>query len=159
MIAKSDQVDAETSFAHSEVLCDRYNANMELSRSSRRLPAALSVAVIVAEQRRPCRRKTPVGALSVMGAPVWPDQYAHCAEVRHLIRKTGHFVGYGGVSVAFLYGWLGRYTAGAAGNRPIWLHATFLAVSCSLLIAILDDPYFRRSFSTTTTLEALWPRL
>jgi len=38
-----------------------------------------------------------------MGAPIRPD---HRAELHLAIRKTGHFVGYGVVSLAFLYGWL-----------------------------------------------------
>jgi len=42
-------------------------------------------------------------ALSFMGAPIRPD---HRAELHLAIRKTGHFVGYGVVSLAFLYGWL-----------------------------------------------------
>jgi hypothetical protein len=60
----------------------------------------------------------------------------HWAEVHHLIRKTGHFIGYGGVSVAFLYGCL--------RTLHLWRRAAFLAVSCTLLIATLDE--YHQSF-------------
>jgi VanZ family protein len=86
--------------------------------------------------------------------PLWarlfgPISTLHWAEVHHLIRKTGHFVGYGGVSVAFLYGWLRTLHRRRGKYRPIWLRAAFLAISCTLLIAILDE--YHQSFLPSRT--------
>lgn len=119
---------------------------MGISRTSKRfrvldwLPAALSVAVIVAESTATMSAENTSRWLY----PLWvrlfgPISTPHWAEVHHLIRKTGHFIGYGGVSVAFLYSWLRTLHRRHGRFRPIWRRAALLAVSCTLLIAILDE--------------------
>jgi VanZ family protein len=129
---------------------------MGFSRSSRLscamdwLPAALSVAVIVAESTATMSAENTSRWLYPLWARLFgPISTAHWAEVHHLIRKTGHFVGYGGVSVAFLYGWLRTLHRRRGSYRPIWLRAAFLAVSCTLLIAILDE--YHQSFLPSRT--------
>ena len=114
------------------------------------LPAALSVAMIVAESTATMSADNTSRWLY----PLWthlfgPISAADWAEVHHLIRKTGHFVGYGGVSVAFLYGWLRTFHRRRGQYRPVWLRAAFLAVSCALLIAILDE--YHQSFLPSRT--------
>jgi VanZ family protein len=72
--------------------------------------------------------------------PITPE---HWAIVHHAIRKTGHFVGYGLVSVAFFHGWwssLGQRVP----RRPLWRYATALALVSTLLIAIADE--YHQSF-------------
>jgi VanZ family protein len=86
--------------------------------------------------------------------PLWvrlfgPISTPQSAEVHHLIRKTGHFIGYGGVSVAFLYGWLRTLDRRRGRYRLVWRRAAFLAVSCTLLIAILDE--YHQSFLPSRT--------
>jgi VanZ family protein len=129
---------------------------MGLSRSSRLsraldwLPAALSVAMIVAESTATMSADNTSRWLYPLWAHLFgPISTPHWAEVHHLIRKTGHFVGYGGVSVAFLYGWLRTLHRRSGKYRPIWLRAAFLAVSCTLLIAILDE--YHQSFLPSRT--------
>ena len=130
--------------------------NMGVSRSSKPsrvldwLPAALSVAVIVAESTATMSAENTSRWLY----PLWvhlfgPIASPHWAEVHHLIRKIGHFIDYGGVSVAFLYGWLRTLHRSHGRYRPIWLRAAFLAVSCTLMIAILDE--YHQSFLPSRT--------
>jgi hypothetical protein len=103
---------------------------MGLSRSSRPsraldwLPAALSVAMIVAESTATMSADNTSRWLYPLWARLFgPISTLHWAEVHHLIRKTGHFIGYGGVSVAFLYGWLRTLHRRSGKYRPIWLRA------------------------------------
>jgi len=115
------------------------------------LPAALSVAVIVAESTATMSAVNTSGWLYPLWARLFgPMSTPHWAEVHHLIRKTGHFVGYGCVSLAFLYGWLRTLHRRRGKYRPIWRRAAFLAVSCTLLIAILDE-YHQRSLPSRTS--------
>jgi VanZ family protein len=76
--------------------------------------------------------------------PLWVRLFgsispAHWAEVHHLIRKTGHFVGYGLVSIAFFYGWRQSLHRMAVKHWTLWRRASVLAVVCTLVIAILDE--------------------
>ena len=84
-----------------------------------------------------------------MGAALGPISAGHWAEVHHLIRKTGHFVGYGVVSVAFFHGF--RYTLHqlAVTHWNLWRRAAVLAVLSTLLIAILDE--YHQSFLPSRT--------
>jgi VanZ family protein len=145
-----------TSLLTRNVLFDRYNANMGPFRSSRLsraldwLPAALSVAVIVAESTSTMSAENTSRWLYPVCARLFgPISTPHWAELHHLIRKTGHFVGYGCVSVAFLYGWLRTLHRRRGKYRPIWRRAAFLAVSSTLLIAILDE--YHQSFLPSRT--------
>jgi VanZ family protein len=123
------------------------------SRFSRALdwfPAALSVAMIVAESTATMSANNTSRWLYPLWAHFFgPISTPHWKEVHHLIRKTGHFVGYGVVSVAFLYGWLRTLRHRSGKYRPIWPRAAFLAVSCTLLIAILDE--YHQSFLPSRT--------
>jgi VanZ family protein len=103
------------------------------------LPAALAVAMIAAE------------STAVMSAdntshwllPVWvrlfgPISAALWEEVHHLIRKTGHFVGYGLVSLSFFHGWRSSLQLGG-GTRRLWRQAAVLALFSTLLVASADE--------------------
>jgi VanZ family protein len=145
-----------TSLLIRKVFFDGYNADMGVSSSSRLsrvldwLPAALSVAMIAAESTATMSADNTSRWLYPLWAHLFgPISARHWAEVHHLIRKTGHFVGYGGVSVAFLYGWLRTLHRRRGKYRPVWLRAAFLAVSCTLLIAILDE--YHQSFLPSRT--------
>jgi VanZ family protein len=114
------------------------------------LPAALGVAMIAAESTATMSADNTSRWLY----PLWVHLFGaisapHWAEVHHLIRKTGHFVGYGAVSVAFLYSWLRTLRRTHGTYRPIWRRAAFLAVACTLLIAISDE--YHQSFLPSRT--------
>ena len=73
--------------------------------------------------------------------------------MHHLIRKTGHFVGYGLVSVAFFYSWRQTLIRMAVKHWTLWRRASVLAVLCTLLIAILDE--YHQSFLPSRTSSPL----
>jgi VanZ family protein len=114
------------------------------------VPAALSVLMIALESTATMSTDNTSHWLY----PLWvrlfgPISAGHWAEVHHLIRKTGHFVGYGLVSVAFFHGF--RYTLHriAVSHWDLWRRAAVLAVLSTLLIAVLDE--FHQSFLPSRT--------
>ena len=87
------------------------------------VPAALAVAMIAAESTATMSADNTSRWLF----PVWihifgPISAARWAEVHHLIRKTGHFIGYGLVDLAFFHGWRTSLEA-EGGMRRLWYRA------------------------------------
>ena len=114
------------------------------------VPAALSVLMIVLESTATMSANNTSQWL----LPYWvrlfgPISTAHWAEVHHLIRKTGHFVGYGVVSMAFFYSWRQTLLRMAGKHWTLWRRASVLAVLCTLLVAILDE--YHQSFLPSRT--------
>jgi VanZ family protein len=114
------------------------------------VPAALSVLMIALESTATMSAKNTSQWLY----PLWvhlfgPINMAAWAEVHHLIRKTGHFVGYGLVSLAFFYSWRQTLRRMAVKHWTLWRRASVLAVLCTLLIAISDE--FHQSFLPSRT--------
>jgi VanZ family protein len=73
---------------------------------------------------------------------------AHWASIHHLIRKTGHFMGYGSFSlVCFRAVWI--TLKGAALHLPRQLRAHGLAILATFLIAGMDE--FHQSFLPNRT--------
>jgi VanZ family protein len=133
-----------------------YNRNMGLSRSNSLqpvlnwIPAALSVLMIVLESTATMSASNTSHWLY----PLWvrlfgPISAGHWNEVHHLIRKTGHFVGYGLVSIAFFHGWRRTLHQMAVKHWHLWRRAAVLAVLCTLLIASLDE--YHQSFLPSRT--------
>ena len=133
-----------------------YNGIMGSVRSSRLrlvlnwVPAFLSVVMIAFESTAAMSAENTSHWLY----PLWvrffgPISTGHWNEVHHLIRKTGHFVGYGLVSVTFFHGW--RHTLGrvAATHWELWRRAAALAVFSTLFVAILDE--YHQSFLPSRT--------
>ncbi len=118
------------------------------------VPAALSVLMIAFESTATMSAKNTSEWL----LPYWtrffgPISSAHWDEVHHLIRKTGHFVGYGLVSVAFFYSWRQTLIRMAVKHWTLWRRASVLAVLCTLLIAMLDE--YHQSFLPSRTSSPL----
>ena len=118
------------------------------------LPAALSVLMITLESTATMSADNTSRWLY----PLWVKLFgaispAHWAEIHHLIRKTGHFVGYGSVSLTFFYGWRQTFHHLAIRGWVLWRRASVLAVLCTLLIASLDE--FHQSFLPTRTSSPL----
>jgi VanZ family protein len=114
------------------------------------LPASLSVLMIVLESTATMSASNTSQWLY----PFWvklfgPISKAHWNEVHHLIRKTGHVVGYGVVSLAFFYSWRQTLHRMAVKHWTLWRRASVLAVLCTLLIASLDE--FHQSFLPSRT--------
>ncbi len=90
--------------------------------------------------------------------PFWvrlfgPTSTSQWEDVHHVIRKTGHFVGYGLVSMAFFYSWRQTLRRMAVRHWTLWRRASVLAVLSTLLIAILDE--YHQSFLPSRTSSPL----
>jgi VanZ family protein len=114
------------------------------------VPAALSVLMIALESTATMSSENTSQWLY----PLWvrlfgPIAPAHWVEVHHLIRKTGHFVGYGLVSLAFFYSWRQTLHRMAVKHWTLWRRASVLAVLCTLLTASLDE--YHQSFLPSRT--------
>lgn len=111
--------------------------------ASRRLlnwiPAAIAVLVIAVESTVFMSANNTSRWL----LPVWerlfgPISAKHWAVVHACIRKSGHFVGYGLVSLCFFHGF--RTTLNAAGGlRALWFRSAIFALLCTFLVASADE--------------------
>lgn len=68
--------------------------------------------------------------------PITPERWA---VVHHYIRKTGHFVGYGLVSLGFFEGWRATFSRKARSHGWIFALAAPLALVSTLALASLDE--------------------
>jgi VanZ family protein len=114
------------------------------------VPAALSVLMIALESTATMSSANTSQWLH----PLWvklfgPISPARWEVVHHLIRKTGHFVGYGVVSLAFFYGWRQTLHRMAVKHWTLWRRASVLAVLCTLVVASLDE--YHQSFLPSRT--------
>jgi VanZ family protein len=104
------------------------------------IPALIGIGIIVAESTATMSAENTSRWL----LPLWvklfgPISPARWAVVHHYIRKTGHFVGYGMVSLGFFDSWrvtLERYWA---EFRVRFRYAAGLALLCTLLLASWDE--------------------
>lgn len=76
--------------------------------------------------------------------PIWiklfgPITPEHWVVVHHWIRKTGHFVGYGLVSVAFFEGWRATFLEETRNHRWKAAWVVPLALLSTLLLASWDE--------------------
>ena len=104
------------------------------------IPALVGIGIIVAESTATMSSENTSRWL----LPLWvrlfgPISPAHWAVIHHYIRKTGHFVGYGSVSLGFFDSW--RVTL--EHRWPAWQvrfrYAAGLALLCTLLLASWDE--------------------
>lgn len=103
------------------------------------LPAALAVLVIAIESTAFMSANNTSRWL----LPLWerlfgPITQQHWSVVHHLIRKTGHFTGYGLVSLCFFHGF--RTTLRTAHSlRGLWMRSSAFALGCTVLVASADE--------------------
>jgi VanZ family protein len=103
------------------------------------IPAAIAVAVIACESTETMSASNTSRWL----LPIWvhlfgPISSAKWEVIHHYIRKTGHFTGYGLVSLAFFHGWRTSLKA-VCGACARWVRASFLAIGCTILVASADE--------------------
>jgi len=104
------------------------------------IPAIIGIAVIIVESTAlMSAQNTSQWLLPLwikLFGPITPERWA---VVHHWIRKTGHFVGYGLVSLAFFEGW--RATFSARTRNRAWVFAVVgpLALVSTLLLASWDE--------------------
>lgn len=109
------------------------------------IPAALAVLMIAIESTvwlssdNTSRWLLPIW-VHLFG-PISPERWA---VVHHYIRKTGHFTGYGLVSLCFFHGWRKTLQVAETGIRSLWIRASVLAVGCTIMVASADE--FHQTF-------------
>jgi VanZ family protein len=109
------------------------------------IPAALAVIVIMIESTATFSADNTSRWL----LPLWvhlfgPISPKHWVVVHHYIRKTGHFTGYGLVSLSFFYGWINTLQVSAGGLRALRIRSSVLAVGCTIMVASADE--FHQTF-------------
>jgi VanZ family protein len=114
-------------------------ANSRLRHVLNWVPAALAVLMIAMESTATMSSENTSRWL----LPLWvhlfgPISHARWEIIHHYIRKTGHFVGYGMVSLCFFHGWRTTLKA-ASGIRSLWLRSSIFAVGCTILVASADE--------------------
>ncbi|HEX5236821.1 MAG TPA: VanZ family protein [Silvibacterium sp.] len=114
------------------------------------IPAALAVLMIAIESTVMMSADNTSRWL----LPIWvhlfgPITPAHWATVHHYIRKTGHFTGYGIVSLCFFHGWRKTLHLTSSGVRALWMRSAALAIGCTVLVASADE--FHQSFLPSRT--------
>jgi VanZ family protein len=104
-------------------------------------PVFAAVAVICVESTQVFSAENTSGWLRPLFERIFGAfQDANWDALHHLMRKSGHFLGYGTVGLTFLRAWL--YTLGARAHKGLlnWrLRATALAIASTALVASADE--------------------
>lgn len=104
------------------------------------IPALLGIAVIVLESTALMSAENTSQWLYPLWAklfgPVSPDRWA---VIHHYIRKTGHFTGYGLVSLGFFDAWRTTLELRWPAWRMRFWRAAGLALACTLALASWDE--------------------
>lgn len=104
------------------------------------IPALIGIGVILAESTatmsaaNTSRWLLPLW-LKLFG-PVSPERWS---VIHHYIRKTGHFVGYGAVSLGFFEAWRVTLEQRRLAWRARFRYAALLALLSTLLLASWDE--------------------
>lgn len=104
------------------------------------IPAVIGIGVILVESTATMSAENTSRWL----LPVWvklfgPITAARWEIVHHYIRKTGHFVGYGTVSLGFFDAWRVTLEGHWSEWRPRFRNAAGLALLSTLLLASWDE--------------------
>jgi VanZ family protein len=114
------------------------------------IPAALAVLMIAIESTATMSSDNTSRWLLPMWVHLFgPITPAHWATVHHYIRKTGHFTGYGLVSLCFFHGWRNTLQLTGAGLRALWVRSAVFSVGCTMLVASADE--FHQTFLPSRT--------
>jgi len=104
------------------------------------VPALLGIAVILVEST------VLMGAANTSRwlLPIWEKLFGPVTPERweiihHFIRKTGHFIGYGTVSLGFFDAWRVTLEARFPQWRTRFRYAAPLALACTVLLASWDE--------------------
>jgi VanZ family protein len=104
------------------------------------IPAMVGIAVILVEStgnmssEHTSRWLLPMW-IKLFG-PITPE---HWAVVHHWIRKTGHVVGYGLVSLGFFEGWRATFSERARSQGWLFARVAPLAIISTLALASWDE--------------------
>ncbi len=105
-------------------------------------PVAFMLAVIARESTEAFSGQQT----SPMLRPVWEQLFgavtdAHWYVIHHVLRKCGHFLGYGLLGVTWLRAWLLHWILSLRGrSRTLWYRYSFqMAICCTASVASLDE--------------------
>ncbi len=104
------------------------------------IPALAGIAVILTESTASMSSENTSRWL----LPLWirlfgPISLSRWAVIHHYIRKSGHFVGYGAVSLGIFDGWWVALESRWPGWRARFGRAAALALGCTLALASWDE--------------------
>jgi len=104
------------------------------------IPALIAIAVIIIESTEMMSASNTSRWLLPLWiklfGPITPERWA---VVHHWIRKTGHFVGYGLVSLAFFEGWRATFLQKARNHTWSFAVVAPLALVSTLMLASWDE--------------------
>ncbi|SNT15129.1 VanZ like family protein [Granulicella rosea] len=105
------------------------------------LPAMIAAACIVAESTNTFSSENTSDWLRPVVQHIFgPMNDDAWADVHHLIRKTGHFLGYGAVCLTFLRAWLLSFGTREAMSTASWRWRSCLAaIACTFAVASADE--------------------
>lgn len=109
------------------------------------LPVLLGLAVICAESTRTMGAShTCMWLQHLITHFHFQAQIGDVPEMNHVLRKSGHFLGYGTLGVLFCRGWFALLVQRAWPVRSAWasrmrIHAAFFAVLSTATVASLDE--------------------
>jgi VanZ family protein len=107
------------------------------------LPALIGVLVIACESTEVFSAVNTSGPLRLLWQSIFGAvSNAHWEELHHIIRKTGHFLGYGTLSLLFYHAW--RRTAAILHRRTFRIENVIYALACTLIVASSDE--FHQTF-------------
>jgi VanZ family protein len=107
------------------------------------LPALIGVLCIACESTEVFSAVNTSGPLRLLWQSIFGAvSNAHWEELHHIIRKTGHFLGYGTLSLLFYHAW--RRTAEILHRRTFRIENVIYALACTLVIASSDE--FHQTF-------------
>ena len=123
------------------------------------LPVGISLAIILRESTNSFSSEQTSGPLrhlfEWMFGPVAPERWK---VVHHIMRKTGHFLGYGLTGLAWLRAWLLTWLA-PLRLRSIWTWRRFcllMALVCTMLTATADELHQTFIPSRTGLISDAW---
>ena len=116
------------------------------------LPAIIGVGIICAESTNTfSAQNTSSWLRPIFEGVLGRFQDAHWELFHHYLRKSGHFLGYGLLGLAFLRAWLSTLSAKRSQSPlPSWrLRATAFAIVSTAFVASCDE--FHQSFIPSRT--------
>ena len=112
------------------------------------LPPILWLGVIAWESFRLSSNVTGVWLYDLLSAAHLPVSYPQFEALHHLLRKLGHFAGYGLLTLLFFRAWFYTLRAERSSTR-FRLRCAVLALTVTLLTAMADE--WHQSFDLSRT--------
>ena len=115
------------------------------------LPVAIGLAVIAIESTNTMSAdKTSSFLRPIFAALFGSMSDAHWDIFHHILRKSGHFMGYGTLGMTWLRAWLRTFVAHLQWTQSAWRwHAALLGIACTFLTASADE--FHQTFLPSRT--------